>query len=118
LLVDSTVEERNAYYEWDKLNGERQRIADYINRTYPDMEACVGGQISIDIQNKGKNKSQASAFVRMHVSETDIIFFGDKTMVGGNDRAIVEDIIKNMDGFSGFYQVEGPEDLKTILEAI
>ncbi len=115
---DSTVEERNAYYEWDKLNGERQRIADYINRTYPDMEACVGGQISIDIQNKGKNKSQASAFVRMHVSDTDIIFFGDKTMVGGNDRAIVEDIIKNMDSFSGFYQVEGPEDLKSILEQI
>jgi phosphomannomutase len=115
---DSSVEERNAYYEWDKLNGERQRIAEYINNTYPDMEACVGGQISIDIQNKGNNKSLASDYIRTFVHQPDIIFFGDKTMPGGNDRAIVEDIINNMDEYSGYYQVHGPDDLKTILENI
>lgn len=115
---DSSLEERNAYYVWDKENKERERIANYINKTYPDMEACVGGQISIDIQNKGNNKSLASKHVRMFVAHTDIIFFGDKTMPGGNDRAIVEDILKNMDEYSGHYQIEGPEDLKTILELI
>jgi len=115
---DSSLEERNAYYHWDVLSGERQRIAYYINKNYPNMEACVGGQISIDIQNKGNNKSQASKYVRKYVADSDIIFFGDKTMPGGNDRAIVEDIVKNMDEYSGYYQINGPKDLQTILELI
>lgn len=115
---DSSVEERNAYCEWDKQHGEREKIAAYINKTFPDMEACVGGQISIDIQNKGKNKSQASKWIRNWIKNPDIIFFGDKTMPGGNDRAIVEDILQSMDEYSSFYQVEGPDDLKTILEQI
>jgi phosphomannomutase len=115
---DSSIEERKAYYEYDKLSCERQRIAEQINAMYPGkLEACVGGQISIDIQNVGNNKSLASRWLRNH-TDSDIIFFGDKTMPGGNDRAIVEDIIKNMDGFSGFYQVENPQDLKSILENI
>ena len=114
----SSVEERNAYYAWDMSNKERQRIADYINKTYPDMEACLGGQISIDIQNKGNNKSLASKWIRGWIKDPDIIFFGDKTMSGGNDRAIVEDILINMDEFSNYYQIEGPKDLKNILENI
>jgi phosphomannomutase len=115
---DSTVQERNAYYEYDKLSGERERIARQINEMYPGkLEACVGGQISIDIQNVGNNKSLASRWLRGHI-DTDIVFFGDKTMPGGNDRAIVEDIICNMDEFSGYYHVEGPQDLKSILEVI
>lgn len=115
---DSTVQERNAYYEYDKLVGERERIARQINEMYPGkLEACVGGQISIDIQNVGNNKSLASKWLRGHI-DTDIIFFGDKTMPGGNDRAIAEDIIYNMDEFSGYYHVEGPQDLKSILENI
>jgi len=115
---DSSLEERKAYYEYDKLSGEREKIAKQINEMYPDkLEACVGGQISIDIQNVGNNKSLASKWLRQNV-KCNILFFGDKTMVGGNDRAIVEDILKNMDEFSGYYQVEGPEDLKSILEHI
>ena len=115
---DSTIEERNAYYEYDKLVRERERIANQINDMYPGkLEACVGGQISIDIQNVGNNKSLASKWVRNHTNG-DIIFFGDKTIPGGNDRAIVEDIMQNMDEFSGYYQVQGPQDLKTILEHI
>lgn len=115
---DSSIDERKTYYNWDKVSGERQRIAEYINKTYPDMEACVGGQISIDIQNKGNNKSQASKWLRSNMYNVDILFFGDKTMPGGNDRAIVEDILTNMDDYSGFYQVDGPNDLKKLLEDI
>ena len=115
---NSTIEERNAYNEYDKKTGERERIANQINEMYPGkLEACVGGQISIDIQNVGNNKSLASKWIRNH-ADSDIIFFGDKTMSGGNDRAIVEDIMNNMDEFSGFYQIEGPQDLKNILENI
>jgi phosphomannomutase len=116
---DSTVEERNIYNNFDNTVKERARIANEINQRYTDvLEACVGGQISIDIQNVGNNKSLASRWIRKECPEEDILFFGDKTMVGGNDRAIVEDILHNMDDYSSYYQVEGPEDLKTILEEI
>jgi len=115
---DSTVSERRAYNLFDVKNNERNKIAEEINSKYGDvLEACVGGQISIDIQNVGNNKSLASRWIRANVGG-DIVFFGDKTMVGGNDRAIVEDIMNNMNGPSACYQIDSPEGLKKILEKI
>ncbi len=111
---DSTVEERKAYYEWDKTTGERKRIADSININYRgEVEACVGGQISIDIQNTGNNKSLTSKWIRKNDPGT-LIFFGDKTEIGGNDNAIVQDISAVNDG--RWFKVEGPSQLKKILE--
>lgn len=111
---DSSVEERKAYYEWDKVNGERKRIADSINLNYRgEVEACVGGQISIDIQNTGNNKSLASKWLRKNDPGT-LLFFGDKTEIGGNDNAIVQDISSVNDG--RWFRVEGPSLLKKILE--
>jgi phosphomannomutase len=111
---DSTVEERKAYWEWDKINGERKRIADSINVNYRgEIEACVGGQISIDIQNTGNNKSLASKWIRKN-DPGIMIFFGDKTEIGGNDNAIVADISANNDG--RWFKVDGPDQLKKTLE--
>ena len=33
-------------------------IAKYIEKQWPELEAVIGGQISIDIAPKGRNKSQ------------------------------------------------------------
>ena len=111
---DSSVEERNAYYLWDLKNGERKRIADSINLNYRgEVEACVGGQISIDIQNTGNNKSLASKWIRQNDPGIQL-FFGDKTEIGGNDNAIVQDIAANNDG--KWFKVEGPDQVKKILE--
>lgn len=110
---ESTVEERQVYYEWDKKNGERKRIADSINRNYRgEVEACVGGQISIDIQNTGNNKSLASKWIRENNPGT-MLFFGDKTEIGGNDNAIVQDITKHNDG--RWFKIDGPSHLKKLL---
>lgn len=115
---DSTVDERNAYNAYDIESNERNIIAEEINTKYGDLlEACVGGQISIDIQNVGNNKSLASKWIRSNIGG-DIIFFGDKTMVGGNDRAIVEDIMDSMNGPSACYQISNPSNLQKILEKI
>ena len=112
---DSNVEERKAYYEWDKASGERNRIAQSINRNYSgEVEACVGGQISIDIQNTGNNKSLASKWIRKN-DLGSLIFFGDKCESGGNDHAIVVDINMNSDGRC--FNVNGPSETKKILEA-
>ena len=76
---------RNAYYEWDKLKGERELFCKIIEDTFPELEATVGGQISIDIYPKGKNKAQVLQDII-----GPITFFGDKCEFGGNDFPIVE----------------------------
>lgn len=111
---DSSISERHEYYMWDLKNGERRRIADSINQNYRgEVEACVGGQISIDIQNTGNNKSLASKWIRKNDPGT-LLFFGDKTEIGGNDHAIVADISANNDG--RWFNVEGPNMTKKLLE--
>jgi phosphomannomutase len=93
----SNVEERNSYHDWDRLYRERETIAKDIEKQFPRVEAKLGGQISIDIQPKGNNKSLASKWVRK-TKGGEIIFFGDKCNEGGNDYDIVQDIVKNGDG--------------------
>ena len=55
---DCSDKQRADYYEWDKENLERETIADVINSNFEDIEAVIGGEISIDIYPKGKDKSQ------------------------------------------------------------
>ena len=85
---------------------------DQIEKTFPDLEAKLGGQISIDIQPKGRNKSQASKWVRKNLSGK-IIFFGDKCTPEGNDYDIYVDVKKN-GGES--YSVKSPLDTLKLLE--
>ena len=80
---DCSVEDRAKYYQWDRENGERRRIANELNVTFPSIEAVVGGEISIDIYPKGRDKSQILSDMI-----GDTIFFGDKCYRGGNDYSI------------------------------
>ncbi len=112
---DCTQEQRIHYYEWDKGSKEREEIASYINDTFGNVEAAVGGQISIDIQNKGNNKSLASKWIRHNVGG-QIIFFGDRTFKGGNDYDICVDIKEHKDG--SFYQIENQTQIKSLLEKL
>ena len=82
---DCTDKQRADYYEWDKENLERETIADVINSNFEDIEAVIGGEISIDIYPKGKDKSQILGCL-----EGKNIFFGDKCYLGGNDYTISE----------------------------
>ena len=91
------VKERDEYYQWDQEHKERENIAREVERKFPELEARLGGQISIDIQPKGYNKSQASRWVRKNL-KSKMTFFGDKCDKGGNDYDIAEDIISNGDG--------------------
>jgi len=111
---DSSNEERLSYELWDLKNKERSAVANHINKNFPDFEARVGGQISIDIQMKEKNKSLASKWLRQNIGGR-FLFFGDKTHPEGNDYDIVADIIQNDDG--EIYSIKDPDQLRMILEA-
>ena len=112
---DSNMEERRAYFEWDKEHGEREKIAAHLRREYPNIEILIGGEISMDIQPKGKNKSLASKWIRDRIGGR-MIFFGDKTQEGGNDYDIAKDLVSCGDG--EVYPVTGPNKTLTILEGL
>lgn len=78
-------EERLKYAAWDKEKGEREKIALELRSQFPEYDIAVGGSISMDITPKGCGKEQIAHHLRnLHPLEK-IIFFGDKTFVGGND---------------------------------
>ena len=85
-----SLEQRQDYFEYDNNVGERSSIAEEINATWKDIEAVIGGQISIDITPKGMNKSQVLNEIKQYFSDEEYIFIGDRTMEGGNDYPLAE----------------------------
>ena len=101
--VDATEEQRQAYRIWDEATGERIKMTEWLSMRYPKLEFSIGGQTSIDIHPKDKDKSQAL----QHMSGKTI-FFGDKCMVGGNDYAIAQKADK-------YHQVDGWKETMYVL---
>jgi phosphomannomutase len=102
-------DQRLEYYEWDKDSEERLNICEEIEKEFPNLEATAGGQISIDIHEKGKNKSQI-----IEVLDGLIYFYGDKTMPGGNDYAIASQLHDPHKVF----QVENWEETMNLLRRV
>lgn len=86
----ATTEQRRDYYIWDKEHGERAEFCSLINKHYPEVEASVGGMISIDISKKGKDKSQILTLFGAMGRYDPITYFGDRFMPGGNDKPIMD----------------------------
>jgi len=111
---DCTQEQRDEYGEWDDFNKERLDMAAIINESFPELEASVGGQISIDIHPRGANKSQAKEWILKRFEANPVIkFYGDKTLPGGNDY----DLAKVLEGdFHKIYQVENWQETYKLLK--
>jgi phosphomannomutase len=116
---DCTLEERQQYFEWDGEVGEREKIAKEIKRGWPQLDAVIGGQISIDIYPKGMDKSQILEHIQDDFEipfgeQHQYIFIGDRTMKGGNDYPLAKLMDKTHD--CTYYQTENPEQTQQILE--
>ena len=85
---DCTQEQREHYAKWDDKHQERKDFAWEIKERYPWLDAVVGGEISIDIYEKFKDKGQIVKDIRGKFE-----FFGDRLYPGGNDFAIQQEII-------------------------
>ncbi len=107
---DCTQEQRLDYYKYDIKVKEREKICNTIMTQFSEIEATVGGQISIDIYEKGKNKAQVIKLI-----EGPIHFFGDRTMEGGNDYAIASRLTELPNKVS---QVENWEHTMDLLKTI
>jgi len=107
---DCTQAQRLAYNAWDIESKEREIYCEAVMGLLPHLSATVGGQISIDIYPKGKDKGQL--FDLIH---GPICFFGDKTFEGGNDYPLAHRLQEKP---NQVYQVSGPEETRRIIETI
>ena len=113
-----TQEQREHFFKWDEEKGERKKISTFLKHKFKDLDAVLGGQISIDIYPKGKDKSQILDIIEQErlVKPDEYIFIGDRTEKGGNDYplALLMDNTDNCD----FYQTDGWEHTQKILEKL
>ena len=114
---DVTKEQRQLYTDWDAKHEERAKLVKRFNERYNDegYEACLGGQISVDIQPKGRNKVQAVEWIADNKGG-EIIFVGDKCFPGGNDYAPCQYI--NEQGTGAWHSVEDPSETMALLHSL
>ena len=62
---------------------DRSRIVKELSPKYPDLQFMIGGEISIDIFPKGRDKSQV-----LQDMSGETIYFGDRCYPNGNDYTI------------------------------
>ena len=113
---DCTLVQRRDYYEYDNQMGERETIAKYIRESWSNLDAVIGGQISIDIYPKGKDKSQILEHIEKTHSNGEIIFIGDGIENGGNDYPLAH-LMDNIEGCD-WYQTDGWKETQKILEKL
>ena len=105
--------ERVAYNRWDSINGEREKIVNFINKNYPTLNASIGGEISIDIIQEGYDKGQIVHALE-NAEAKKIVFVGDKCFPGGNDWGIIRELKKTSIAFE-WYRVNGPNETLALL---
>tara|TARA_B100000085_G_scaffold235775_1_gene224152 strand:- start:4181 stop:4936 length:756 start_codon:yes stop_codon:yes gene_type:complete len=110
---NATSTQREEYLKWDTFHKERSKIADFINRKYPTLEASVGGSISIDIIELGCDKGQTIHFLE-NAGAKKVVFVGDRCYPGGNDYGIIRELKKSNLAFE-WYQVENPQETLALL---
>ena len=113
-----TQEQREEYYEWDKEKGERRKMSIFLKNKFKDLDAVIGGQISIDIYPKGMDKSQVLNVIEQErlVPPNEYIFIGDGIENGGNDYPLAE-LMDNTE-ICDWYHTKGWEHTKEILESL
>ncbi len=107
--------QRLAYFSQDRERKERQRLIGKLAEHFPDYEANIGGQISVDITPKGWNKSRVYFELSHRFPNRPIAFFGDNMGVGGNDRPL-GDAVRNGAASNKVFSVEDHYDTWKILQ--
>ena len=113
-----TQEQREKYYEWDKEKGERRKMIIFLKNKFKDLDAVIGGQISIDIFPKGNDKSQVLNVIEQErlVPPSEYIFIGDGIENGGNDYPLAE--LMDNTPICDWYHTKCWEHTKEILESL
>ena len=109
---EPSLEDRNAYVEWDAKVGQRRWIIEYLSKLYPEYNMSLGGQISVDIVMKGCDKAQV---VNHYKDEYRLGYFGDRIYKTGNDNSVAHEIV---DAGGTLYSVKNPTETMHIMQAL
>ncbi len=110
---NATMGERKLYVKHDTQIGERNIIADLVNREFKELIARPGGETGIDISPKGADKSQ---IVNDFDPDDELYFYGDRMDLQGNDYPLKKVIIDNDLGFA--IAVDGWKDTWSKLKCL
>ena len=113
--VDATPEQRQKFQEWDGDFGERTRIVENLRKKYRKIDFVIGGAVSIDIFDKGNDKSQViPRYFAEAIEHNEIHFVGDRIPFPGNDHSLAAALREHPNGAA--YEVESWEDTAELLK--
>ena len=113
--VDASIEQRSRYKEWDSDCSERKAIVEKLSKKYPKLDFVIGGAVSIDIFNKGCDKSQViDRYFKEAIRHNQIHFVGDRIPFPGNDYSLAKALINHPNGVT--HAVESWEDTAKLLK--
>jgi len=75
---------------WDPDNSKKESLRKFAAERLPDLEVKSGGSTSIDVTQRGIDKAYGARklMATLHMTEHEILFFGDRLDPGGNDYPI------------------------------
>lgn len=112
---NATKPQRKEYEEYDKQHGERQRIVDKLRKKYTELDFVIGGAVSMDIFNKGNDKSQViPRYFAEALEHNQIHFVGDRIPAPGNDHTLAQALHEHPNGAA--YEVKTWEDTAELLK--
>lgn len=114
---NATLSERKLYVDFDTQTNERKNLTAEFNYIFGEeskgLTAQVGGDTGLDIYPIGNDKSQILSDFR---DKDEIIFFGDKMDIGGNDYPLAAEIYNQARG--GSHHVSGWQETWELLKSI
>ena len=109
---NATPKQRRDFKAWDDNTKVREKHAREIREVFTDLQTEIGGDISIDIVPKGNDKSQILEYFD---TNDDLVFFGDKTLPGGNDYTLAKALL---DSGHTVHAVDNWQHTRSILKSI
>jgi phosphomannomutase len=108
--------ERARYEQWDAETNERKGIVQKLKGIYPGLDFVIGGAVSIDISNKGNDKSQVIGnYFKEALEHNQIHFVGDRIPFPGNDHYLARALTLHSNGAA--YEVERWQDTVELLKS-
>jgi phosphomannomutase len=109
-------EQRKQYELWDAEKEERKEIISKLKEKYKSLDFVIGGAVSVDIFNKGNDKSQIiKRYFGDALEHNKIHFVGDRIAFPGNDHTLAEKLRAHPNG--AVYEVEMWEDTAKLLKS-
>jgi phosphomannomutase len=113
---NANIEQRKLYEQWDADTNERQKMVEQLKSEFDTLDFVIGGAVSMDIFNKGNDKSQIiDNYFKEAIESKKIHFVGDRIPFPGNDHTLAELLCAHPNGAA--YEVETWEDTAKLLKS-